>query len=96
MACFGQTKQGHERDISRRSGYLETCKKSSANPPAATEVSEPASHLEKGDKMGGPTNQPTSITSHVFIQARWKILRDLKNRVQGPVGDDVDGNGEVI
>ena len=66
LACFGQTGQGHERDMSRRSGYLETCKKSSANPAAATEVSEPASHLEKGGQDGG-TNQPTSITSRVFI-----------------------------
>ena len=45
--------------MSRRSGYLETCKKSSANPAAATEVSEPASHLEKGGQDGG-TNQPTN------------------------------------
>ena len=51
--------------MSRRSGYLETCKKSSANPAAATEVSEPASHLEKGDKMGGPTNQYHITRIHI-------------------------------
>ena len=67
LACFGQTRQRHERDISRRSGYLETCKKSSANPPAATEVSEPASHLKKGG-TSQPTNQPISHHTYSYRQ----------------------------